>query len=216
MISTDDESFVMIDIALIDRVCTTKLRIQNICCGKEAVMLKQELEPRSGIESVSVNIVGRLAFIRHKPDIISASDIVSVLNKLHLGVSVMETGHNDDNDLMESIYIKKVMLKGAMMVILLIMFIVLIIGHVHKRKWQKWVAIAEIIFGGFPILRKTILNWKKRIFIDIYILMLIAVIGTVVLEEWIEGATVVFVFSIAEVLQQYCGYKVQKTISGKT
>eukprot|EP00794_Sanderia_malayensis_P012801 gene12801-14114_t len=198
----------------VDVITTTKLRIQNICCGKEAELMKRELEPLDGIEAVSVNVVGRIGFVKHNAGVISTAKIVSVLNDLHLGVSIMESGHNDDNAALNKEYRIRLGLKLGILFVLTSLFIPLIVGRVYKEEWRKWVAVAEIIIGGLPILRKAVMNWRKKVFIDINVLMLIAVIGTVVLQEWLEGATVVFVFAIAECLQEYCTYRVQRAISG--
>ena len=193
---------------------TTKLRVQNICCGKEAELMKRELEPVKGIEAVSVNVVGRIGLVRHDTETISAVEIVSILNKLHLGVSIMESGSHDAEHKLRKDFIIKLVTKSSILIVLLILFVVVIIGKVHNSSWQKWVAIAEIAIGCLPIMRKVVLNWLKKIFVDINMLMLIAVAGTVALHEWVEGATLVFVFAVAEVLQEYCGYRVQKAISG--
>ena len=196
-------------------ITTTKIRVQNICCGKEADLIKRELEPLNGVKSVSINIVGRIGFVKHDKDIISAVEIINKLNQLHLGVSIMESGDQEGAQVLRRDVIVKLGSKCAVLGVLLALFIVVIIGRSKNYSWQKWVAIAEIIVGSLPILRKAILNWMKKVFIDINVLMLIAVAGTIALQEWIEGATLVFVFAIAEVLQQYCGYKVQAAISGQ-
>ena len=207
----DDEVEIL---PVVNVVTTTKLRIQNICCGKEAELMKRELEPLDGIEAVSVNVVGRIGFVKHNMGVITASEIVTILNDLHLGVSIMESGHHDGNEALNKEYKIRLGIKLGVLSVLLGLFITVIVGRVYKAEWRKWVAIAEIVIGGLPILRKAVMNWMKKIFIDINVLMLLAVIGTVALNEWIEGATVVFVFAIAEVLQDYCTYRVQRAISG--
>ena len=75
-----------------------------------------------------------------------------------------------------------------------------------------WVAIVEICFGIVPILKK-VCRAIRNLEIDLNILITITVIGTLVIKEWIEGAAVVFVFTLAGFLQRYCFYRVQKTIS---
>ena len=193
----------------------TKFRIQNICCGKEADMVSRELEPLNGITAVSVNVVGRVAFVHHDSNIITAPDIVSILNKLHLGVSIMESSNHDDERALRKEVIIRLAGKCAVLAVVTLLFIAVIVGRSLEYGWLKWLAIAEIVIGAIPIIRKIIINILKKVYIDINMLMMIAVIGTIVLQEWIEGATLVFVFAIAEVLQQYCVYKVQSAISGE-
>ncbi len=213
--SSDKDTDVEESAKVPDVITTTKLRIQNICCGKEAELMKRELEPLVGIEAVSVNVVGRIGFVKNNANVISTARIVSILNNLHLGVSIMESGHHDDNQALNKEFLIRLGTKLGILLVLAVLFIAIIVGRVYNSNWRKWVAIAEIVIGGLPILRKTILNWMKKVFVDINVLMLIAVIGTVALQEWLEGATVVFVFAIAECLQEYCTYRVQKAISGQ-
>jgi cation transport ATPase len=60
----------------------------------------------------------------------------------------------------------------------------------------KWAAIAAIVFGWPPILRKA---WVavRHLSIDINVLMTIAVVGALVIEEYVEGGAVVFLFSLS-------------------
>jgi len=192
----------------------TKFRIQNICCGKEADMVSRELEPLNGITAVSVNVVGRVGFVHHDSNIITAADIVRILNKLHLGVSIMESSNQDDERALRKEVLIRLAGKCGVLVVVMLLFIVVIVARSHNYSWLKWLAITEIVIGAIPIIRKIIINVLKKIYIDINMLMMVAVVGTIALREWIEGATLVFVFAIAEVLQQYCVYKVQSAISG--
>lgn len=75
-----------------------------------------------------------------------------------------------------------------------------------------WVAIIEICFGIIPVVKKVYYAVRNKE-IDLNILITITVIGTLAIQEWIEGAAVVFVFTLAGFLQRYCFYRVQKTIS---
>ena len=63
-----------------------KLRVQNICCGKEADLIKMSLADVEGITSINVNVIGRRAFITHQEQLVSSQDILKRLNALHLGI----------------------------------------------------------------------------------------------------------------------------------
>ncbi|KAJ7372284.1 hypothetical protein OS493_019728 [Desmophyllum pertusum] len=82
-----------------------------------------------------------------------------------------------------------------------------------KKAWFEWVAIAEIVFGIAPVLKKAFIS-VKTCTVDINILMLIAIAGTLAIQSWLEGAAVVYVYALADALQEFCMYKVQSTISG--
>ena len=60
---------------------TTKLRVPNICCAMEAKLVEDTLKPLHGVQSVSVNVIGRVAYVRHVPSLTSAADLVTVLKR---------------------------------------------------------------------------------------------------------------------------------------
>ena len=191
---------------------TTKLRVQNICCAMEIKLVQDSLEPLQGVSSIAVNVIGRVVYVHHDPEVTSATELVTTLNRMHLGASIMETGsHNADKKnegLPHSL--------SLFLVYLLVQSILMMIGVVAffvKADWYQWVAIAEIVFGIPPVLKKASVS-IKTLTLDINILILIAIAGTLAIQEWLEGAAVVYVFSFAEALQELCMHKVQRTISG--
>lgn len=193
------------------RESTTKLRVQNICCAMESTLVQESLEPLEGVKSIAVNVIGRVVYVRHDPEVTSATELVDTLNRNHLGASVMETGsqeHDDSKSLPPSL--------STFLIYLLLQTILLMTGVVAffcDASWYRWPAIAEIVFGIFPVLQKTYVS-LKTCSVDINILILIAIAGTLSIEEWLDGAAVVYVFSFAEALQEFCMFKVQRTISG--
>ncbi|KAJ7372282.1 hypothetical protein OS493_019726 [Desmophyllum pertusum] len=63
----------------------TKLRVQNICCAMETKLVMDTLEPLNGVSSVSVNVIGRIAYVRYDPDLTSPNELANALNDVHLG-----------------------------------------------------------------------------------------------------------------------------------
>ena len=191
---------------------TTKLRVQNICCAMESELVQEALEPLEGVVSIAVNVIGRVVYVRHDLEVTSTTQLVSTLNRVHLGASVMETGSSHTDGRSESLPPKL----SSFLIYLLIQTILLLVAVVAffaEASWYQWVAIAEIVFGIAPVLEKAFVSIKTCA-LDINILMLIAIAGTLAIQEWLEGAAVVYVFSLAEALQEFCMYKVQRTISG--
>ena len=191
---------------------TTKLRVQNICCALEGKLVEEALKPLDGVASISVNVIGRIAFIRHDPELTSAADLLNVLNGIHLGASIMESGAHSDSD-QDTGLPRSLKLFAVYLVVQTVLMLIAATAFFLKAPWLKWLAIAEIVLGIAPILWKSIASVKKCT-LDIHILMLIAVVGTLAIREWIEGAIVVYVVSVADALQRFCFHKVQQTISG--
>ena len=191
---------------------TTKLRVQNICCAKESKLVQESLEPLEGVESISVNVIGRVVYVRHDPEVTSPTKLVSTLNRVHLGASIMETGSNQPDGGSENFPPKL----SSFLIYLLIQTILLLVAVVAffaETSWFQWVAIAEIVFGFPPVLKNAFVS-LKTCKVDLNILMLIAIAGILSLQEWVEGAAVVYLFSLAEALHEFSMYKVQRTISG--
>lgn len=195
-----------------NEVHTLKLRIQNICCGKEAALVKNTLHSVDGIVSVHVNVIGRLAYICHKPGIITITDIVEKLNALHLGISIMESGH--DTKEVNSRTVKLIQCQTTSVIIQTFLFVSVFVATSKSFQWDQWVAIPILVVGGLPMVWKALVQIKQLIIANVNLLMLIAVAGTIILKEWLDACLIVYVFSIANLLLQICHYKVEKSISG--
>lgn len=180
-----------------------------MCCPKESTIVQEELAKLEGIKTIKVNVLGRVVHVRHHPEVVSATELMAVLNKRHLGVSIVDTGAEETtgNGLPRSL---KILLGN--LVVQAVLFGIALGGRFSSGGWYMWVAIVEICFGVLPVLKKAFYSLRNRE-IDLNILITITVIGTLVIQEWIEGAAVVFVFTLANFLQQFCFYRVHKTIS---
>ena len=196
----------------LERQKTTKLRVQNICCATESKLVQESLEPLEGVESITVNLICRVVYVCHDPEVTSPTELVSTLNHMHLGASIMETGSNQQDDGSES-FPPKLSSFLIYLFIQTILLLVAVVAFFADTSWFQWVAIAEIVFGIPPVLKNAFVSLKTCT-VDLNILMLIAIAGIMALQEWVEGAAVVYLFSLAEALQEFSMYKVQRTISG--
>ena len=68
--------------------------------------------------------------------------------------------------------------------------------------WRLILAIA-IAAGGYPIARQGVRGIRSSRTLDINVLMSVAVLGAMAVDQWFEAAIVVVLFSIGETLEKY-------------
>jgi Zn2+/Cd2+-exporting ATPase len=72
--------------------------------------------------------------------------------------------------------------------------------------------IAAILIGGYYIARRGIASIYE-LYLDMNVLMLVAVTGAVLISAWEEAASIVFLFSLAEVLESYSVARTRRSIT---
>lgn len=76
------------------------------------------------------------------------------------------------------------------------------------------VLVGAMVSGGFYTVRAALYSLKSGLAMDMNVLMTVAVTGAVALGEWVEAATVVFLFSLGNTLEAYTMDKTRKSIRG--
>ena len=167
-------------------------RVEGLDCHEEVALIERRFKHLAGLESYSADVVGGRLRVQYDAARLSTSAIVG---------AVADTGMRA--------WLEHEEPRGA--------------GAVDRRRWfvvasgvglsaamiastfgwdmaARGVALATIVVGGVPSVRRAWNAVRLRTF-DMHVLMTIAVVGAMAIGEWLEGATVVFLFGLAQYLE---------------
>ena len=182
---------------------TLILRVIGMDCSEETSIIERCLRAVDGVEAVSFNLVAGTVTIQHHtfPD-----RLIETIRKA--GFEAFRENESGEKEGRRRGHVKLAatitsgLLTGAG-------------GLSALLSWGENVSIAAyllaIVSGGILIVRKGITALRQRS-LDMNILMSIAVIGAVAIGEWSEGAMVIFLFSVANLLETYSIQRTRKAI----
>ncbi|AWV90410.1 heavy metal translocating P-type ATPase [Bradymonas sediminis] len=179
---------------------TTTFEIEGMCCSNEVRLVEETLAPLAGVAQVQVNLAAGVARVGHAPGL-EASAVEEALANVGLSARARgRAGRGDDDGAGRSGWWHD---RALLSVIAAGLLIILALVFTHVFAWTS-AAIASFILatviGGLPVFRNAIRS-AKRLDLDINVLMTVAVIGALILGEWLEAAMVVGLFGFADWLE---------------
>ncbi|XP_023739618.1 putative inactive cadmium/zinc-transporting ATPase HMA3 [Lactuca sativa] len=174
--------------------------VLGLCCSSEVSLIEKILKPLDGVHHVSVIIPSKTVIVLHDAALISQFQIVKALNQARLEANVRMKGVQSYGNKYPSPY---AVVCG---VLLLLSFLKYIYSPF------KWLALGAVAVGIIPLILKAFAS--LRIFrFDINLLMLIAVAGSIVLKDYWEAGTIVFLLVISEWLEARASHKATAVMS---
>ncbi|CAJ1941785.1 unnamed protein product [Sphenostylis stenocarpa] len=174
--------------------------VLGLCCSSEVPLIENILKPLEGIKEVSVIVPSRTVIVLHDTLVISQLQIVKALNQARLEANMRVYGEEKQERRWPSPY------SIASGVLLLLSFLKFVYNPL------KYLALGAVAVGIYPIILKAIVS-IRNLRLDVSILMIIAVIGTIAMDDYLEAGTIVFLFSIAEWLESRASHKANAAMS---
>lgn len=174
-------------------------------------MVTAALRGVDGVEEVDVDIVGRKTWVRHRAEV-RAEGLLRALEPLDMGATLAlpavptpeadgspvdgvdppgSEGHAHNHGEGGGGVPWRLVATGAL------------VGVSLLSEWfplAEWAALGAVALGVPPVAKKGLLALRRKV-LDINFLMTVAVIGALAIGEWSEGGTVVFLFAVAEWLE---------------
>ena len=180
-------------------------RVEGMCCGEEAAILRRRLTPIGGVEDVLPDIVGQRLHVKYDAALLSTNVIVE---------AVAETGMRAWLEHEEPVASPSSSARGLLVAVsagALAVGLALQFAGVAEPLAIAAFVTAAVTGGVFPA-RRAVQSIRIRE-LDINVLMLVAVVGAMFLREWAEAGTVVFLFAIAQWLESRSMDRAREAIS---
>lgn len=184
----------------------TTLQVVGMDCADEVAAIEQALKPVAGVEAIKVNLMGGTVTVGHD-DTVTLDLLIQAIAKAGLKASLADPKSKDLEKRSQNGRLLSVIASGVLT------------GTGLVLQWTDAVALlprigvfaAAIVAGSWFILPKAFGALRRRS-LDMNVLMTVAVIGAAGIGEWSEGAAVVFLFALSELLESFSVARARRAI----
>jgi Zn2+/Cd2+-exporting ATPase len=178
--------------------------VKGLCCTDEETVLQKHLSGVTGIDDIKFNLIAQKIYVRHS---LTDERVVREIKAAGFDASTAQSL------IAESTFYEKY----GSVIFTTLSGIFLAAGLLVRglTDASEYIVIAlflaSIVLGGWRIARKG-LYAVKILSLDMNTLMTVAVVGAMFIGEWAEAATVVFLFSLALLLETLSTGRARKAI----
>jgi Cd2+/Zn2+-exporting ATPase len=168
-------------------------RVEGMDCNEEVLILERRLKPLAGLEAVSADVIRQRLHVKYDAAKLTTSAMVDAVGQTGMR---MWLEHEEPRSTGADAQwrFRLTVASGA----------ALVAGAVASFQGFSAIAIVLLAVSAvtgvvYPV-RRALTAIRSRS-IDINVLMVVAVAGAMILSDWLEAASVVFLFSVAQWLE---------------
>ena len=177
--------------------------VSGMDCADEIAAIQKSLT-HSKIAKITANLMTSLVSVEHDPSL-KKEEIAALINKA--GVQVRETTQPLSFVAENKKRVVLVSLSGIFLIVGLLLQWLLKLSN----EWLIVTYLAATLTGGALIFPKALRALRQRT-LDMNVLMTMAAVGAFAISEFSEAAAVVFLFSLAEMLEAFSVARARKAI----
>ena len=168
-------------------------RVEGMDCNEEVVILERRLKPLDGLEAVSADLVGQRLHVKYDAARLSTTAIVDAVGQTGMRMWLEHeepAAGGADMAWRWRLMVASTVAIGAG----------LAVSAAGRPDVAAGCFAAAAVAGGIFPARRAVVAIRSRS-LDINTLMVVAVVGALLLGEWLEAASVVFLFAVAQWLE---------------
>ncbi len=181
-----------------------RLPIEGLSCANCAAKVEKALKAMPQVSEAIVNFSSEKVYLT----LSEASALSAVQQEVkNLGYTLHddESQINSEHSIWESKYMKPMLISAALILAAAVLAII-------YKPLMEPAFIAASLVAVYPVLRQAFVKIKQKSFLGMSTLVSLAVLGALILGEYMEGALVVFLYNLGEVLEYAAASKARKSI----
>lgn len=180
-------------------------RLEGLDCADCAAKLEKRLATMTGVENVRINFGASKMTVVHNAQVES---IIRLVNEAGYNARIENPNARPgpSNKWWEDKKVLSTIISGVFLITGFLLSLLF-----HNPEWVIIPYLLAIISGGYYTYKNAMYSIKLKN-IDMNVLMSIAAIGAMAIDEWGEGATAMFLFSLGNTLQTLSLEKTRSSI----
>jgi Cd2+/Zn2+-exporting ATPase len=183
---------------------TTELYIPEMDCDEEIGLIRAHLGPLEGVEDLSFNLVAKKLTVIHRLD---NDALVQSLREIRMTPYLGGLPRSSPASFWQEQ--QRLIFTAASALFISLGFLLSLLGS--PRAVTVLLYVLAMAAGGWLVARRAFFA-VRALTLDINVLMCLAVIGAAAIGDWLEGAMVIFLFALANLLESRSMERARRSI----